>query len=170
MCNPLVDPLACVGEGAAEIVSKASNDAVQELTNQVLEGFGKVLATVGTVWVAVPTPVLTAGTGGAAPDSIPPRAASFTTILNYATYVGLILAVLSIVALGALIAVRSRRGDGMRHAGTLATIFVGVLLISGASAIVGALLKLRAPEGSSSAVGSCRIRSGITSALWRFCP
>ena len=153
MCSPLSDPLGCVGEGAGAIISAASNDALQELTNQVLEGFGKVMATIGTMWVSVPTPVLTAGKVKNQVLGAPPSADSFTTILSYLTYVGLVVAVLSMVAMGVLVAVRSRRGDGIRNVGGLGLILLSVMLISGASALVGALLGRAAPAGSSSAVG-----------------
>ena len=143
----------CVGQGASDIISKASNDAVQELTNQVLEGFGKAMASIGTMWVNVPTPVLTAGDATTDSLAAPPGSDSFTTILSYVTYIGLSLAVLSLIALGVLVAIRSRRGDAMRNVGSLGIIFIAVLLISGASALVGGLLGATAPEGSSSAVG-----------------
>lgn len=143
----------CVGQGVTEVVSKASNDAVQELANRVLEGFGKALASLGTMWVAVPTPVLTAGDGTTTLPSNRPGSDEFTTILSYVTYIGLALTVLSIIALGALIAVRIRRGDGLRSVGALGVIFIAIMLISGASALVGALLSSSAPGGSSSTVG-----------------
>lgn len=152
----------CVGQGASNIISQASNDALQELTNAVLEGFGKVMASIGTMWVNVPTPVLTAGDATTDGSSAPPGADSFATILGYVTYVGLVLAVLSLVALGVLVAVRTRRGEGTRNVGTLGIIFGGVMLISGASALVGALLGATAPEGSSSAVGF------IQNSLWYY--
>ena len=147
------DPACWLGQGVGNVVSQASNDAVQELTNQVLEGFGKVMATIGTMWVAVPTPVLTAGNATNDALGAPPGSDSFTTILSYVTYIGLTLAVLSIIALGVLVAIRSRRGESMRNVGTLGIIFIAVMLIAGASALVGGLLGGTAPEGSSSAVG-----------------
>jgi type IV secretion system protein TrbL len=151
-CAPF--DFGCVGnEIIGGAVSQASNDALQELTNSVLEGFGKVMATIGTMWVSVPTPVLTAGDATADPLAAPPGSDSFTTILSYVTYIGLSLAVLSLIALGVLVAIRSRRGDGMRNLGSLGIIFIAVMLISGASALVGGLLGATAPEGSSSAVG-----------------
>lgn len=152
-CNLLTDPLGCVSDGISDVVSKASNDAVQELANRVLEGFGKALASLGTMWVAVPTPVLTAGDGTTTLPSNQPGSDEFTTILSYVTYIGLALAVLSIIALGALVAVRIRRGDGLRSLGALGVIFIAIMLISGASALVGALLSSSAPAGSSSTVG-----------------
>ena len=147
------DPACWLGDGIGNVVSKASNDAVQELANRVLEGFGKALASIGTMWVSVPTPVLTAGGGTTRLPTNQPGSDAFTTILSYVTYIGLALAVLSIIALGAMIALRSRRGEGMRSIGALGLIFIAIMLISGASALVGALLGGTAPGGSSSTVG-----------------
>ncbi|MBG6240201.1 hypothetical protein IWX78_003196 [Mycetocola sp. CAN_C7] len=101
----------------------------------------------------MPTPVLTAGEGTTTVPTNQPGGDEFSTILSYVTYVGLALAVLSIIALGALITIRTRRGEGMRSVGSLGVIFIAILLISGASALVGALLSSTAPEGSSSTVG-----------------
>ena len=152
-CNWITNPIGCVQNGVGDVISKASNDAVQELANRVLEGFGKALASIGTMWVSVPTPVLTAGGGTTRLPTNHPGSDAFTTILSYVTYIGLALAVLSIIALGAMIALRSRRGEGMRSIGALGLIFIAIMLISGASALVGALLGGTAPGGSSSTVG-----------------
>ncbi|WP_440711796.1 hypothetical protein [Herbiconiux sp. YIM B11900] len=158
-CQPF--DIACkLGEGAKDIISQASNDAVQELMNRVLEGLGKALASIGTMWVNVPTPVLTAGNGTGVLPTNNPGADQFTMILSYVSYIGLAIAVLSIIALGALMALQSRRGEGIRNAGKLGVIFIAILLISGASALVGGLLSARAPEGSSSTVGF------LQNALW----
>ena len=143
----------CAAQGVVGFASEVSGSVIEDLTQQVLDDFGKALASIGTIWVAVPTPVLTAGDATNASLDAPPGADSFSTILGYVTYIGLALAILSIIALGALIALRSRRGEGMRSVGTLGIIFIGILLISGASALVGGLLGSVAPEGSSSAVG-----------------
>ena len=143
----------CARQGVGDFVANASNDAVQELANSVLEGLGKALASIGTMWVAVPTPVLTAGEGTTRLPTNNPGSEEFATILGYVTFIGLTLAVLSIIALGAMIALRSRRGEGFRHVGTLGVIFIAILLISGASALVGGLLGAVAPEGSSTTVG-----------------
>ena len=150
----------CASSGVGNIISQASNDAVQELMNRVLEGLGKALASIGTMWVNVPTPVLTAGNGTGVLPTNNPGADQFTTILSYVSYIGLAIAVLSIIAFGALMALQSRRGEGIRSAGKLGVIFIAILLISGASALVGGLLSARAPEGSSSTVGF------LQNALW----
>ncbi|WP_233198131.1 hypothetical protein [Cryobacterium sp. Y50] len=151
--NAILHAAECAQQGMGDFVANASNDAVQELANSVLEGFGKALASVGTMWVAVPTPVLTAGDGTTRLPTNSPGSAEFSTILGYVTYIGLTLAVLSIIALGATIALRIRRGEGFRHVGTLRVIFIATLLISGASALVGGLLGANAPGGSSTTVG-----------------
>ena len=147
------DPACWLGDGVGNVVSNASNDAVQDLATSVLEGFGRALASLGTMWVAVPTPVLVAGDGTTSLPTNSPGNVEFATILGYVTYVGLALAVLSIIALGALMALHSRRGEGFRHVGTLGVIFIAIMLISGASSLVGGLLGAQAPEGSSSTVG-----------------
>ena len=141
------------GNAIGDVVSQASNDAIQELTNRVMEGFGKAIASMGSMWVAVPTPILTAGDGSTTGGGTPPGSEAFTTILNYVTYIGLAIAILSLIALGALIALRMRRGEGMRNLGALGVVFIAVMLISGASALVGGILSSSAPGGSSSAVG-----------------
>lgn len=141
------------GNAMEEVVSKASNDAIQELTNRVMEGYGKALASMGSMWVSVPTPILTAGDGSTAGSGTPPGSEGFTTILNYVTYIGLAVAVLSLLGVAALFALRSRRGDGQRNLGAMGVVFIAVMLISGASALVGGFLSSSAPGGSSSAVG-----------------
>jgi type IV secretion system protein TrbL len=152
-CNWISDPAACISDGVSGAVSAAANDSVQQLANDVLQGFGKAIASIGTMWVAVPTPVLTAGSGTTKSLGNPPGSDAFTTILSYVTYIGLTVAVLSIIGLGAMIALRSRRGEGFRNVGALGVVFIAILLISAASALVGALLGKTAPEGSSSTVG-----------------
>jgi type IV secretion system protein TrbL len=133
------------GEAIGGVISDGANDGLREIAQQVLEGFGKAMASIGTMWVSVPTPLLTSGEPSIAATGAPPGSDSFSTILSYVTYVGLVMAALSLVALGALVAIRSRRGDGVRNLGSLGIIFMSVLLISGASALVGGLLGASAP-------------------------
>jgi type IV secretion system protein TrbL len=137
----------CTTNGVGDVISNGAKDGLDEIARQVLEGFGAAMASIGTMWVSVPSPLLTSGQPNTAPSGAPPGADSFSTILSYVTYVGLTLAALSLVALGALVAIRSRRGDGVRNLGSLGIIFMSVLLISGASALVGGLLGATAPEG-----------------------
>lgn len=149
-CAPL--DLVCAG-GA--IVSKATNDSLQQLVNNVVEGVGKAFAALGSVWVLVPTPNLTGGGSTAANHSAEgaPGAAGFVTILQWTVWISLAICVLSLIAGGALLAVSRRRGDGERHLGRLGVVLGAVILISAASAIVAALLPGMGSSNASDAVG-----------------
>ncbi|WP_401000983.1 hypothetical protein [Agromyces sp. GXQ0307] len=149
-CDPL--DFICQGrEGVGNIISAAANDSLRELVNQVMEGWGKALASIGTLWVSVPTPILTSGSG-AAEVKTPPEAAAFNEILGYVMWIGLTICILSLIAVGAMIGLRRRRGEGEGHLGRLGIILLAVVLISGGSAAVAALLPTVAPSGSSSTV------------------
>lgn len=156
--SPCADPIyaashfaECISEAAGNVVSAAANDSLRELVNQVMEGWGKALASIGTLWVSVPTPILTSGSG-AAEVKTPPEAAAFTEILGYVMWFGLTICILSLIAVGAMIGLRRRRGEGEGHLGRLGIILLAVVLISGGSAAVAALLPTVAPSGSSSTV------------------
>ena len=144
----------CLSEGIGNIVSAAANDTLQELTNRALESYGQSIASVGTIWVQLPTPVLTAGTGSAG-GGVPPEAAAFTTILVYLMYINLFVCVLSIVWIAALFIWRGARGggDGTSLTGRLGLVLTAVALISGATSLVAFLLPSSAPGGSVSATG-----------------
>ncbi len=146
------DFLCGITDGIGDIVSAAANNTLQELTNQALEGFGQALASLGTMWVYLPSPVLTSGTGDAG-GGTPPGSAGVSTILGYVMWIALTICVLSIVAVGAMLAVRIRRGDGGQLLGRLGIVLAAVILISGGTGLVAGLLPNSAPEGSASAVG-----------------
>jgi len=151
-CDPIGDPFGCITDGIGDVVSTAANNTLQELTNQALEGFGQAVGSLGTMWVYLPSPVLTAGTGQAG-GGTPPGSDGVTTILGYVMWIALSICVLSIIAIGAMLAVRVRRGDGEQLLGRLGIVFGAVILISGATALVAGLLPNQAPGGSASAVG-----------------
>lgn len=48
---------------AGDAVSAAANDAIQELARNVAETFGKMMASLGTFWLYIPTPNLASGAG-----------------------------------------------------------------------------------------------------------
>lgn len=150
-CDPL--DLICIGqESLGDIVSVAANNTVQELTNQTLEGFGQAVASLGTMWVSLPSPLLLSG-GGAAGGGTPPGAEDVTTILSYVSWIALAVCALSIVGVAAAIGSRLRRGDGGQLVGRLGIVLAAVILVSGSTALVAGLLPSSAPDGSSSAVG-----------------
>jgi hypothetical protein len=151
MACSIIDPAGCV----SGIISKATNDSLQQLVNNVVEGVGKAFAALGSVWVLIPTPNLTGGGSTAANHSAEGAAGAsgFLTILQWSVWISLAICILSLIAGGALLAVNRRRGDGERHLGRLGVILVAVILISGASAIVAALLPSMGSSNASDAVG-----------------
>ncbi|HWU45763.1 MAG TPA: hypothetical protein VN133_03280 [Humibacter sp.] len=151
MACSIIDPAGCV----SGIISKATNDSLQQLVNNVVEGAGKAFAALGSIWVLVPTPNLTGGGSTTANHSAEGAAGAsgFLTILQWSVWISLAICVLSLIAGGALLAVNRRRGDGERHLGRLGVILGAVILISGASAIVAALLPGMGSSNASDAVG-----------------
>ena len=155
------------GWDPACIASKAAGDAFQSaidaLADSVLAAVADGITSLGTLWVNIGTPNLTASGDGAsainagtfAGDSYGP----LTEVLGYVFWVGLAVAVLSLLALGALMAIRMRRGEGLAAVGKLGLVLGGVLLISTGSAIVGGVL----PSGPSNAGGAVLF---IQSGLW----
>ena len=144
-----------VGEGVENIVG----DAIENMATAVLEGVGKVVASLGTMWVYIGTPNLTGG--GTTVDASTPGtfSAPILTILSYITWIGLAIAVISAIALGAMVALKMRRGEGMQAVGKFGLIMGGVILVSGASSLVAGIL----PSGPAQAGGTVAFLQG---SLW----
>lgn len=115
----------------------------------VSEAVGKLLASLGTMWVNVGTPNLTGG-GSSSTVGTPPGVAGLSTVLGYVTWVALALMVVSLFILGAQWAIRMRRGDG-GGVGKLGVILGATVLVSAAAALVSAVLP-SSPAGGSSTV------------------
>lgn len=74
------------------------------------------------------------------PDPIqPPGTEGFTSIMGWAKWVALAVCILGLFAVGALMAVQSRRGEGGEHVGKIGMALCGVIVISAAAALVGFL-------------------------------
>jgi hypothetical protein len=152
-CAPL-DALCNAKNVAGDVVSAATNDALQQFVNNILEGYGKAIASLGTLWVYLPSPVTVVDAGGGAAGGTPPGGAAFVQVLGYVTWVSLGVAVASLIVAGAMMASRRRHGDGETHTARLGVIVLGVLLISSASALVsGFLPRVLAGNQASSGVG-----------------
>ncbi|PPG48447.1 hypothetical protein C5C41_16865, partial [Rathayibacter sp. AY1E9] len=112
----VVDVLCWTGEGIGNVVSQASNDALQQFVNNILEGFGKAVVSLGTLWVNVPSPVTVVDRGGGVNGGgTPPLPEAFETILGYVTWVAAGLAVMSLIIAGVMMSTRRRHGDGEAH-------------------------------------------------------
>jgi len=154
MACGITDPLACVSDGASAVASKAANDTVQQLMNNALETFGKIVGSLGTLWVNVPSPELTRGDADASGYTPTETVtSSFDTILGYIAWIGLLVAVLSIIGF-AIMFMRARSDEtGLDSLGRLGLIFGGVFLVTSASSLVTWLIPTTAPGGSSTTVG-----------------
>ncbi len=144
----------CAAKGIGEVVSKAANDTVQQLMNNALETFGKVVGSLGTMWVNVPTPQLTRGdsnSSGYTPDGT--VTSSVDTILGYIAWIGLVVAVLAVIGFGITLMRARADGDGLEAFGRLGIIFGAIFLVTGASSLIAWVIPAAAPDGSSTTVG-----------------
>lgn len=142
-----------IGCHAEEWVNSAVGDAIENLARAVLEAFGKAVGSLGTLWVNVGTPNLT-GTGGGssiAAGSSAPNSEGIIAVLSYVTWVAIVIAAISIILLGALIATRMRNGEGFQASGRTGIVLGAIFLMSGATALVSGLLP-RGPQGAGGAV------------------
>ncbi len=146
-----------VSEGVQAVVG----DAIENMANAVMEAFGKAVASLGTIWVHLGTPNLT-GSGGSSSisaGSSAPNSGNITTVLSYVTWISFAVAVLSLFALGGIIATRMRAGEGIAAVGKIGLVLGAVVLISAASAIVSGLM----PSGPNNASGAVLF---LQSSLW----
>ena len=155
-CN-VFDPMCQLGRAA----SSALGDAIQNFANAVLEMFGKSVASLGAVWLAIGTPNLTSSGGASSipAGTAPPGSGAVVTLLGYMTWIGLAVAAIAMVWLGVLIAASVRRGEGALNVGRLGLVLGGVVMIAAAGSLIGGLL----PAGPRGAGGATLF---IQSALW----
>jgi hypothetical protein len=139
-CEPL--DLTCkAGEWVGDIVSQGAAEGLEEFVNRILEAFGKAVASLGTMWVNVPSPVtIRDGGGGVAGNVTPPESQAFEQVLGYVTWVSAGIAILSLIIAGVMMASRRRHGDGEAHMGRVGIILFSVILLSAASALVAGFL------------------------------
>lgn len=139
----------------ASIGGAVTNNALQQLVDNIMEGVGKAFAALGSIWTLIPTPVLTGG-GTTAHNQSAANAAGasgFTTILGWVVWIALAICIMSLIAAGAMLAANHRRGESSAHLGRLGTILAAVILISGASSIIAAVIPGMGTSGATDAVG-----------------
>jgi uncharacterized membrane protein len=81
---------------------------------------------------------------GGVPDpgagTMPPGFGAFTTVMGWAKWVGLGIAVVGLIMLGVSLTISARRGEGGEIGGWLGRLLIGVIIISAAFTIVGFLV------------------------------
>ena len=91
----------------------------------------ELITAAGALGAVVPDP----GPGG-----MPPGFEAVTTVMGWAKWVGLGVAVVGLIILGVTMTVSARRGEGGDIGGWLGRLLVGVIVISAAFTIVGFLM------------------------------
>ncbi|MFT2690757.1 type IV secretion system protein [Clavibacter zhangzhiyongii] len=153
MCD-LNSTADCGGNLLTDVVGSVAGDTLRQLMDAALETFGKVVASLGTMWVYIPGPQFTKGEGStdgySAPDGVQK---DFDTLLGYVAWIGLVVAVLSIIGF-AILYMRARSAEtGMDALGRFGLVLGGVFLITSASSLVAWVIPRTAPDGSTTAVG-----------------
>lgn len=149
-CAPL--DFVCQGK---EVAASVLGGALEDFQKAVMEGVGKTIASLGTMWVNVGTPTLTWSRGGdtskIAAGSAGDNSVGIELVLDYVFWIFLVIAIGSLVVLGGMMAVRHRRGEGALLLGKLGVIIAAVFGVSAASAIVSMLMK-NGPQNAGGAV------------------
>ena len=150
-----------VGCNVDNWVNSTAGKAIENVANAVVEAFGKVITSLGTVWVHIGTPNLTGSGGGSAikAGSAAPDSANVTLVLGYVMWISLGIAVLALLILGGHIATRMRTGEGFVSVGRVGLVLFAVVLISAAGAIVAGLM----PSGPRNVDGAALF---LQSGLW----
>lgn len=155
-------------EIVADAIEQGAKNTLEQLMDAALETFGKVVASLGTMWVYIPGPQFTKGEGST--DGYEPNSTvtgDFDTLLGYVAWIGLVVAVLSIIGF-AILYMRARSSEtGMDSLGRLG------LVLGGSSSSPA---RRRWSPGSSRRRlrtdpprpwGSCRTPPGSSSSRWR---
>merc|ERR1711981_1489825 len=91
------------------------------------------------------------------PDPVaPPGFEAVGTILGWAKWVGLIAAILALIAVAVMFMFNSRRGEGGEHVKTFVAILVGVMVIGAATALAATMNPLLRKGLCESAVLICQ--------------
>lgn len=154
-----------VSDKVGDAASSVAGDALQKFADAVKEDVGRVVGEVGTVWLRVPTIDPLASDGGASPTVTPGAtpgggSAGIVEVLGMASWIALGVCVLSLIVAGARMGIEARRNDGEYHMTRLMVILIAAILVSGAAALVTALM----PERSS---GQATV-AFIENSLWYY--
>lgn len=138
--------VTCKGK---EWIASSIGDAVQKVADAILEGVGKVLASLGTMWVNIGTPNLTGGGGasGVNPGDHAANTAGINTVLGYATWVAFGICVLSLIVVGARMGI-GHRHESRQHVDRLGVVLVATIIISAAVGLVTAIAPAVRSNGS----------------------
>lgn len=135
MACGIVDPVCMIASGAGQLASSGLQALVQPAYDALASG----LAALGTLWIKIPTASLLA------PDGQHVAAAAITspetsTVLGWVKWVGLVIAVGSLMVAGVMLAHSRQRGQATRASQRILIVLFGAAVISSAPALVGWLM------------------------------
>lgn len=142
---PIYNPVCILSQTVADGVT---NGGISALSNATGTAYGKIAGAFANAWMIVPDPqVTTSGTNSAAVSqygqdigaSTSTTSSALSTILGYATWTAMMIAVLSIAALGIGLFIRRRSSTGEELMVRWIPVFAAVGLIAAAGSIGSAI-------------------------------
>ncbi|MFW5421089.1 hypothetical protein J0910_31235 [Nocardiopsis sp. CNT-189] len=132
-----------IKEDAKEFLVNSLSESLQSIAEAINEAVGQAVTGLGTLWVYMPTTdLIRSGESDRPVQPQPPHKSSvwLETVLEWTVWVSLGICVLSLMAAGAMMALRARRGEGGEHLRTILTILVASVIIASSSGIVRGLM------------------------------
>ncbi|MBD2763578.1 type IV secretion system protein [Kocuria sp. cx-116] len=146
-----LDGICKAKKGVSEALTGAAGDALDQIADGVTAGVVDTVASLGSMWTRIGSAGLTSegGTGSQAPVRGDFNA-YIDTLLGYASWLGLGVAVFGVLFLGIVLAINARRGDGAGLVNTATALAGGAALVGGATSLIGFLVPARAMNLSGS--------------------
>lgn len=146
-----LDGICKAKKGVSEALTGAAGDALDQIADGVTAGVVDTVASLGSMWTRIGSAGLTSegGTGYQAPVRGDFNA-YIDTLLGYASWLGLGVAVFGVLFLGIVLAINARRGDGAGLVNTATALAGGAALVGGATSLIGFLVPARAMNLSGS--------------------
>ncbi|GAB3186151.1 hypothetical protein GCM10027060_26550 [Nesterenkonia halophila] len=127
-----------LGCQAEEKAGEILGGAIQDFARSVWAGLEEVMVGMGTMWLNVKTLDPTEGEEHSPYESTI-TSENVVTALDYMIWLGGGIAVLALILLGGLIALKMRAGEGIQAAGKIGIVLGAVVLMGAAGSLVGAL-------------------------------
>ena len=143
---------ANVGCQVQAFAASAVGDAMVNMANAVLTAVGKVVGSLGSLWVYIGTPTLTGGGGdsGVAPGAHAAGTSGIDLVLGYATWLAFGMCVLGLIVLGVRMGLARRHETaGGEVSARFGAVLAAAVVISAAVGVVTAIAPSRRSHGSS---------------------
>ncbi len=131
-----------IGCRVEEGIGGAIKDGLEGIANSVLQGVGRVMGEIATMWVKIHTPVLVGGGGDPARspgDHESTTAAGFVNVLTWVQVFAFGVMVLCLIAAGLKLAT-SERGEARASLRGIGTVLIATIIVSAAVALTKGVL------------------------------